>query len=84
MISAAGITGDVREIGLFATTVDTVDNLRVVVGNNKILSDNIVNYTTNPFRRVDLKAQLAQKRLTGAPADQTPMGQRSLPWYPDL
>lgn len=60
MISAAGITGDVREIGLFATTVDTVDNLRVVVGNNKILSDNIVNYTTNPFRRVDLKAQLAQ------------------------
>jgi small conductance mechanosensitive channel len=59
MITAAGITGDVREIGLFATTVDTIDNLRVVVGNNKILSDNIVNYTTNPYRRVDLKAQLA-------------------------
>ncbi|HOW53642.1 MAG TPA: mechanosensitive ion channel family protein [Syntrophorhabdaceae bacterium] len=60
MISAAGVTGDVKEIGLFATTIDTVDNLRIVVGNNKILSDNIVNYTTNPFRRVDLKAQLAQ------------------------
>ena len=60
MISAAGITGDVKEIGLFATTIDTVDNLNVVVGNNKILSDNIINFTTNPFRRVDLKAQLAQ------------------------
>ncbi len=36
-----------------------MDNLRVIVGNNKILGDNIVNYTTNPFRRVDLKAQLA-------------------------
>ena len=59
MISAAGVTGDVREIGLFATTIDTVDNLCVVVGNNKILSDNIINYTRNPFRRVDLKAQLA-------------------------
>ncbi len=59
MISAAGVTGDVRELGLFATTIDTVDNLRVVVGNNKILSDNIVNYTHNPYRRVDLKAQLA-------------------------
>jgi small conductance mechanosensitive channel len=59
MITAAGVTGDVREIGLFATTIDTVDNLRIVVGNNKILSDNIVNYTTNPHRRVDLKAQLA-------------------------
>ena len=59
MISAAGVTGDVKEIGLFATTIDTVDNLRIVVGNNKILSDNIMNYTVNPYRRVDLKAQLA-------------------------
>lgn len=59
MITASGVTGDVREIGLFATTIDTVDNLRVIVGNNKLLSDNIVNYTTNSFRRVDLKAQLA-------------------------
>lgn len=60
MVTAGGVTGDVKEIGLFATTIDTVDNLCVVVGNNKILSDNITNYTTNPFRRVDLKAQLAQ------------------------
>lgn len=59
MITAAGVTGDVKEIGLFATTIDTVDNLRVIVGNNKLLSDNIVNYTTNAFRRVDLTAQLA-------------------------
>lgn len=59
MISAAGVTGNVKEISLFATTIDTVDNLCVVVGNNKILSDNIINYTANPFRRVDLKAQLA-------------------------
>lgn len=59
MISAAGVTGNVKEISIFATTIDTVDNLCVVVGNNKILSDNIINYTANPFRRVDLKAQLA-------------------------
>ena len=59
MITAAGVTGDVKEIGLFATTIDSVDNLRIIVGNNKLLGDNIVNYTTNPFRRVDLKAQLA-------------------------
>ncbi len=30
-----------------------------VVGNNKIFSDTIQNYTANPFRRVELKAQLA-------------------------
>jgi small conductance mechanosensitive channel len=59
MISAAGVTGDVREIGLFVTALDTVDNVRVHVGNNKLFSDTIHNFTTNPFRRVDLTAQLA-------------------------
>lgn len=59
MITAAGVTGVVKEIGLFATTIDTADNIRTFVGNSKIFGDNIQNYTTNPFRRVDLKAQLA-------------------------
>lgn len=59
MIGAAGVTGDVREIGLFVTALDTVDNVRVYVGNNKLFSDTIHNYTTNPHRRVDLTAQLA-------------------------
>jgi small conductance mechanosensitive channel len=58
MITVGGVTGDVREIGMFVTTLDTVDNLRVFVGNGKILADNIVNYTTNPHRRVDLKCQV--------------------------
>jgi small conductance mechanosensitive channel len=35
MITGAGITGDVKEIGLFATTIDTADNLRVIVGNKQ-------------------------------------------------
>jgi len=59
MITAAGVTGVVKEIGLFATTIDTADNIRTFVGNSKIFGDNIQNYTTNPYRRVDLKAQLA-------------------------
>ncbi len=59
MITAAGITGDVKEIGLFATTIDSADNIRNFVGNSKIFADNVQNYTTNPHRRVELKAQLA-------------------------
>ena len=58
-ITAGGITGTVTEIGLFATTINTPDNVSTVVGNNKIFSDNIQNFTHNPFRRVDLKCQLA-------------------------
>lgn len=58
-VTVAGVTGTVREIGLFATTLDTPDNVLTVVGNNKIFSDTIQNFTANPFRRVELKAQLA-------------------------
>ncbi len=59
MIEAAGVTGGVREIGLFVTTLDTGDNVRVMVGNNKVFSDTIFNYSHNAYRRVDLKAQIA-------------------------
>lgn len=59
MITAGGVTGDVVEIGIFVTTLNTVDNLRVTVGNGKILADNVVNYTHNPYRRVDLECQIA-------------------------
>lgn len=58
-VSVAGVTGTVREIGLFATTLDTPDGIYTTIGNNKIFAEIIQNYTSNPFRRVDLKAQLA-------------------------
>jgi small conductance mechanosensitive channel len=58
-ISAGGITGTVDEVGLFVTTVDTPDNIRTFVGNNKLFSDNIQNFSTNPSRRVELSAQIS-------------------------
>jgi small conductance mechanosensitive channel len=58
MISAAGITGIVKEIGLFVTSIDTLDNVRHIVGNNAIFAANIQNYSVNPYRRVELVAQL--------------------------
>ena len=57
-ITAGGITGTVQEIGLFVTTINTMDNVRTFVGNNKLFADNIQNFTANPYRRVDLEAQL--------------------------
>jgi small conductance mechanosensitive channel len=57
-VSAGDVVGTVHEIGMFATTIDTPDNIRTFVANNKIFSNNIQNFTANPFRRVDLKAQL--------------------------
>lgn len=58
-ITAGGTTGTVEEVGLFVTTVDTPDNVRTFVGNNKLFADNIQNFTTNPYRRVELVAQIS-------------------------
>jgi len=58
LISAGGVIGTVTEIGLFTTTINTSDNVMTIVGNNKIFSDNIQNFSANPYRRVDLLAQL--------------------------
>ncbi len=58
-VCAGGVTGTVREIGLFTTSIDTPDNVMTIIGNGKILADNIQNFSTNSFRRVDLKVQLS-------------------------
>jgi small conductance mechanosensitive channel len=55
-VTAGGVTGSVTEIGLFGTTINTPDNIRTIVGNNKIFSDTIQNFSANAYRRVDLTA----------------------------
>jgi small conductance mechanosensitive channel len=59
VIAAGGVSGTVVEIGLFVTALDTPDSVRIYVGNNKIFSDNIVNYSGLPVRRVELVMQVA-------------------------
>jgi small conductance mechanosensitive channel len=58
-VSAGGVTGTITEIGMFASTINTPDNVYTVVGNSKIAGDTIQNFTTNPFRAVDMRAQIA-------------------------
>ena len=57
-VTAGGVTGTVREIGLFVTAIDTPDNVRAIVPNSKVLADTIQNFSNNPYRRVDLVVQL--------------------------
>lgn len=58
-VTVAGITGTVEEIGLVVTTINTFENVRTTIGNNKVFSDTIQNYSANGFRRVDAQAQLS-------------------------
>ena len=58
-VSVAGVTGTVRELGLFGTTIVTPDSVMTIVGNGKVFSDTIQNFSVLPYRRVDRTAQLA-------------------------
>lgn len=58
-VTVGGVTGTVKEIGLFGTTLVTPDNVLTIVGNGKVSGDTIQNYSALPVRRVDRTAQLA-------------------------
>ncbi len=58
-VTVGGVTGTVRELGLFGTTMVTPDNVLTIVGNGKILGDTISNFSVLPARRVERIAQLA-------------------------
>ncbi len=54
VIEAAGVTGKVDEIQIFTTTMKTPDNKTIIVPNAKLSGDNIINYSTQETRRVDM------------------------------
>lgn len=58
-VMVGGTEGTVKSLGLFGTTLNTPDNVSVIIGNGKVMGNDIRNYSTNPYRRVDLTAQLA-------------------------
>lgn len=57
-VSAGGVEGTVKEIGLFSSTILTPQNVTTFIGNNKIFSDNIQNFSEQPYRRVDCSAKI--------------------------
>jgi small conductance mechanosensitive channel len=56
LVEAGGTKGVVEEIGIFNTEMKTPDNKKVIVPNSKVTGDNIINYTANGIRRVDMVA----------------------------
>jgi len=53
-IDAGGTAGSVKEIQLFATILNTPDNVRIIVPNSKVMGAIIKNYSAEDIRRVDL------------------------------
>lgn len=54
LIEAGGTSGVVESIGLFATTLNSLDNVRIVVPNGEVYGQTIQNFTANDTRRIDL------------------------------
>jgi len=58
-VEVAGRRGIVRDIRLFTTELDTLDNVRVFLPNSQCWGAPILNYSSNATRRVDLELVLA-------------------------
>jgi small conductance mechanosensitive channel len=58
-ISAQGEMGIVREVQIFQTVLTTVDNKTVYIPNGQLANGNMVNFTGQETRRIDLAPQVA-------------------------
>lgn len=54
LVTAAGVTGSVSEVGIFNSVFITADNQKIIVPNSAITSSSITNVNAFDTRRVDL------------------------------
>ncbi len=65
-IDAAGRFGNVTEIDLFTTVLETFDHQQVIVPNSQIWGEQIVNHSHYPIRGVDMHFGIAYDENTDA------------------
>lgn len=58
-IEAAGVAGVVKDMQIFTTTMKTGDNKTIIIPNAKLSGDNIINYSAEENRRVDMTVGVA-------------------------
>lgn len=63
-VEVAGVAGTVKDISLMRTTLTTPDNKIELIPNGDIAAQNIINYSTAPLRRVDLKVSASYDNST--------------------
>ncbi len=53
-VEVGGQSGSVDAIGMFSTTLNTPDNVRIIIPNSNVFGSTVKNYAANDTRRVDL------------------------------
>lgn len=53
-IEVNGLAGTVGQIRFMNTSLNTIDNKRVIMPNSQIMNNSIINYTAEDYRRLDL------------------------------
>ena len=59
-VEASGVSGVVKEITMFYTVILTLDNKRITVPNGNLMNANIIDYSAEDVRRVDLDFSCAK------------------------
>jgi len=58
-VEISGVKGTVQAIHVFNTVLNDPDNIRIIVPNGQVTSGNILNYTINGTRRIDLTVSVS-------------------------
>lgn len=58
-IDTGGLSGTVKEIGLFATVLNTVDGVVVYIPNGQLLNSSLKNFSRATIRRIDVTVGIA-------------------------
>ncbi len=60
-VSVNGVEGSIKIVGINTTEMDTPDNKHIIIPNKLVWSANIINYTRNNMRRVDMEVGVSYK-----------------------
>jgi len=58
-VEVAGTFGNVEEVELFTTILQTFDNQQIIIPNGKIWGEKIINHSHHPVRGVDMRFNIA-------------------------
>ncbi len=54
-VNVNGEEGVIKTVGISITELDTPDNKHIIIPNKHVWGNNIINYTHNPVRRIDIE-----------------------------